>query len=365
MRLFQNSTLYPSYLPRLRALAAGRSTFADYMAVLLADRYGAQHLLAPVLDRSTEAFLANGHDEVAQRLWAAEQGIPARTGRDDILLAQIEHHRTEVFYNIDPITFPGAFARRLPSCVRARIAWRAAPWRDTDFSGYDLMVCNFPSILELFRRAGLHAAYFAPAFDPEMAPFARNEERPIDVAFVGTFSRHHSRRTELLHAVAELAPRRVVALRLETSRFTRLVEAPLLRAFVARRYRRPPAVRRAAQPPVFGRELYRLLSRSKIVVNGAIDMSGQDRGNIRCFEAMGVAALLLTDAGCYPEGMVDGRTMVTYRGPAEMAAQVERLLAEPDRLCAIAARGHELVRSRYSKSTQWAVFERLVSQAAS
>ncbi len=30
-----------------------------------------------------------------------------------------------------------------------------------------------------------------------------------------------------------------------------------------------------------------LLSNAKIVLNGAIDISGEDRGNMRCFEALG------------------------------------------------------------------------------
>jgi hypothetical protein len=47
----------------------------------------------------------------------------------------------------------------------------------------------------------------------------------------------------------------------------------------------------------------RLIGSSKIVRSGAIDMAGADRGNMRCFEAMGCGALLLSDEGNYPEGM--------------------------------------------------------------
>ena len=37
---------------------------------------------------------------------------------------------------------------------------------------------------------------------------------------------------------------------------------------------------------MFGRALYELIGSSKIVLNGAIDMAGTDRGNMRCFETM-------------------------------------------------------------------------------
>ena len=67
MRLFQNSGLYPSYLPRLNQLAAKASTFAARRDVFLHDRFGAAHFLEPVLDGAPEAFFTNGDDEVLQR----------------------------------------------------------------------------------------------------------------------------------------------------------------------------------------------------------------------------------------------------------------------------------------------------------
>lgn len=361
MLLFQNSSLYPAYRPRLRQLTSSATSFRAYQDIILDDRYGAQHLLQPVLQRSPSAFYANGDDENAQRLWAVEQGMPSSSELDEILLAQIEHHRTEVFYNLDPITFPGSFAKRLPGSVKARIGWRAAPSGSTSFTGYDLMICNFEGILEGFQRAGLRTAYFAPAFDPEMAPYAANQDRPIDVAFVGTFSRHHSRRTEVLRAVAESAGRHRVAMHLEVARFTRWAEAPVLRHVVPRRYQRPAAVRRIARSPVFGRDLYRLLSQSKIVVNGAIDMSGREKGNIRCFEAMGTGTLLLSDAGQYPAGMVNGTTMCAYADVASLPAALGSLLEDSARLKSIAGAGHQMLVNQYSKSRQWAGFEALAS----
>ena len=48
------------------------------------------------------------------------------------------------------------------------------------------------------------------------------------------------------------------------------------------------------------------------MLNGAIDMAGPDRGNMRCFEAMGCGALLVSDVGNYPVGMEAGVTMETY-----------------------------------------------------
>ncbi|MGC1560897.1 MAG: glycosyltransferase, partial [Bradyrhizobium sp.] len=82
-----------------------------------------------------------------------------------------------------------------------------------------------------------------------------------------------------------------------------------------RKLRRPKAIKDITRAPAFGRDLYRLIGEAKIVLTGAIDIAGNDRGNLRCFEAIGCGALLLSDDGIYPEGMKDGDTMFIYKSP--------------------------------------------------
>jgi spore maturation protein CgeB len=127
------------------------------------------------------------------------------------------------------------------------------------------------------------------------------------------------------------------------------------------RHRRSRAVRAVSRDPVYGRDLYALISRSKIVLNGAIDMAGQDRGNMRCFEAMGCSALLLSDAGLYPMGMRDGETLLAYSSPSQARELVQRVLSDWGCYAEVARRAHRMVRSLYSKEHQWHEFNRLVN----
>ena len=262
MRLFQNSGLYPAYLNRLNRLATGATTFAQRRQAFLADRFGALHFLKPVLDDEPDAFFTNGDDAALQRLWAREQGLPNKASLEDILLAQIEEHRTEVFYNIDPTRYSSAFMNRLPGSVRRKIAWRAAPSPGANFSAYDLVVCNFPGILESYRLAGWKSAWFAPAHDPLMDRLAANRNRPIDVLCVGGYTRHHRKRSELLEAVSALGGEHNVALHLDRSRLTRLAEALPPWVPGLGQHRRPDAIQRVSRPPVFGLDLYLLLSQT-------------------------------------------------------------------------------------------------------
>lgn len=361
MRLFQNSGLYPSYVPRLNQLAARASTFAGRRDVFLDDRFGAPHILKPVLDNATEAFFTNGDDEILQRLWAREQGMPGKPTLEAILLAQIEHHRTEVFYNLDPVRYPSTFVKKLPASVKKTLCWRAAPSGNADLSAYGAVLANFPSILDSWRAKGCRAELFFPACDPVMEQYGKGD-RPIDILFAGGYSRHHAARAKILERVAGLADRFRIAYHLDASRLTLLAESGVGRWLPLGKHRRPDAIASIAHPPVFGRALYELIGSSKIVLNGAIDMAGVDRGNMRCFEAMGCGAFLLSDAGKYPDGM-DCETIAVYESGSDCVTQIEACLSNWSAAEAKAEKGRRTIRDLYSKERQWAlfanVFERL------
>ena len=361
MRLFQNAGLYRAYVPRLRELTRRATTFDEHVRIFMADRYGACHHLQPVLLQDPSAFFTNADDDDLQARWAAEHGLPSSAKRDAILLAQIEAHRAEVFYNMDPMRFPSDFLKRLPGCVRHTVAWRAAPSPGLELGGYDRVVCNFPSILARYTAAGLKAAFLSPAHDPVMDTYAARRERPIDVLFVGGYSRHHERRARVLDAVAALSPRHEIRFCVDRSRLTRLAESPLGRWLGLARHARPATIRAVSHSPVFGRALYALISQAKIVLNGAVDMAGADRGNMRCFEAMGCGALMVSDRGHYPHGMVDTENMMLYDDGPSAARVVAQALADPATSAAIAERGFRTMQARYGKSAQWQAFVDLVA----
>jgi glycosyltransferase involved in cell wall biosynthesis len=284
-----------------------------------------------------------------------------RTPLDEILKAQIEDHRADVFYNLDATGWGTDFIKTLPGCVKAVIAWHAAPLRDVSFSNYDLVVCNFPSILAAIGEQGCRTDYFFPAYDPELAPYAARQNRPVDVLFVGGYSRHHKRRAAVLEAVAQLAGRYQIVYHLDRSRLCRLAESPLGQFLPLAQHRRPSAIREITRAPIFGRDYYEALSAAKIVLNGSIDMAGGDRGNMRCFEALGGGSLLLSDDGNYPEGMNDGQTIATYNSPEQAVSRIGALLEDSDRRLGVARAGHEMVSNLYSKEAQWKRFEALVA----
>ena len=360
MRIFQNSGVYPGYRRQFDQRHGVAQAFEERRDLYLKDRFGALHLLLPILEGDSAAFFTNGDDEVLQQAWATEHGLPSKITLPEILLAQIEEHRTEVFYNLDPMRFGSDFVRRLPGSVKCSLAWRAAPSPGADFSAYDRILNNFPSILATYRQAGWSAEYFTPGHDPVMDEYAARVDRPVDILFVGGYTRHHRKRAAILEAVAELSGRFNVCYHLERSRLTRLAESPLGILPPLTKHKRPKVIRNVSTDPVFGLDLYEAISRAKIVLNGAIDMAGEDRGNMRCFEAMGCGALLVSDAGHYPQGMSANLSMVTYDSSPDLANRLHELMYNSSKITEIASDGHRMVQHLYSKLQQWQRFQDIV-----
>jgi hypothetical protein len=280
----------------------------------------------------------------------------------DILLAQIEDHRAEVLYNNHPIGFPSSFVRRLPGCVKATIAWRAAPSAGADLSAYTRIVSNFESLNAAWRSKGWRTATFHPSHDPMMQPFADRTERPTDVFFTGSYARTtgHSQRLRELAAISSLNASHRVDMRLLSARWGRLADTRPLR-WVPVPIRLPKSLRSARREPVFGREMYLSMSSAKIVVNPATDIAGQERGNMRCWEALGCGSCMVASAGRYPEGFEAGVNFVAYQGTDDMLKKTRQLLQDEPLRRAIADAGHAMVRSVWSKDRQWADFERLAA----
>jgi spore maturation protein CgeB len=109
--------------------------------------------------------------------------------------------------------------------------------------------------------------------------------------------------------------------------------------------------------------MYKEFSNAKIVVNCAIDVAGNERGNIRCFEAMGCGALLVSDEGIYPPGMKDGVNMLTYTTPQNLIDVIKRILANESERQRLASEGLKLARTTYGKQAVWDQFKSVLATA--
>src|SRR5882757_1866891 len=198
---------------------------------------------------------------------------------EKILFAQIEDFRPDLIINQDIFYVDTGLVRRIKAMASPIMVGQVgiAPSRGEDWTVYDLMLSQLPSIVNFFRNAGVRSEVSHLAFEPAiLGQLPDIGAADIDISFVGTVSVDHQQRIALLEAVA-----RRHDLKLFGNRPQALpVSSPLHRCF---------------QGEVWGAEMYQVLRRSRITLNSHIDLAAREAGNMRLFEATGAGAFLLTD----------------------------------------------------------------------
>jgi hypothetical protein len=364
MRVFQFHSFYKPYLDFINKKypEAKSVSYAQRLQLILGHRFQAAHILQPAYDSALDFQFTVANDHLLQYQWAREKSLLEHDFKK-ILLAQIEEHRADVVYALDPIAYDSEFIRSLPGCVKKSICWLASPIGRADLSAYDLRICNFPPFIKAWENLGLKCPWFSPSHDPVMRRYADNEDRPIDISFVGQYSQWHTTRNQLLESVAALSQKYLISFRLMCPHWKPLSRRRYINHIPLPIHYLPKNLRMVSGPPVFGIEMYELFGQSKIVVNAAIDMSGEYRVNMRCFEALGCGAVMVSDEGRYVDGMTPGVHFRTYRDPADAVAQIESILSTPDQAQKMSNAGRGFIETSFPKERQWEIFQALVAGA--
>jgi len=322
MRILALNADYARFLSWLYRRQPGleKASYAEQMAARNASLFG-------VADFYSRNFIALNHAAAEihvnnpwlQSAWAREHGVPApepvavaerrvlpawieraatpfkpmlrplarRAGlsprldpeAEKILFAQIEDFRPDLIINQDIFHVDTRLVRRIKAMAGPIMVGQVgiAPSRGEDWTVYDLMLSQLPSIVNFFRKAGVRSEVSHLAFEPAILDqLPEIGAADIDISFVGTVSVDHQQRIALLEAVA-----RRYDLKLFGNRPHSLpARSPLHRCF---------------QGEVWGAEMYQVLRCSRITLNSHIDLAAREAGNMRLFEATGAGAFLLTD----------------------------------------------------------------------
>lgn len=263
-----------------------------------------------------------------------------------VLLEQVAAAQPDVIVVQDLNLVPLAFARKLRKHTQLLVGEIASPLPPKQyFTGYDIILSALPSIVEQARQWGMRSEYVPLGFDARWAAAPDSRVRDIDAVFVGSFSRHQPQTIPMLQAVA----REVPGLRIYGPASQELIaEAGLQRNYVGE---------------AWGREMFEVLSRSKIVVNRHGTVSGDYAVNMRMFEATGSGAALVTEAKSnLAELFEPGVEVEPYDSYSDVGATVARLLNEPSRLNHMAEAGFRRTAETHSYSKRAETIEALFEE---
>jgi spore maturation protein CgeB len=358
MRVLILNTDYEAFLHDLYAASPGLAdrSYDEQMAVRNRSLFGAADFYSQGLKASgVEAVDLHLNNRAMQLRWAAEKGVPIgekAQGADcrgavatmrrlfgskrmsapdlaampawmrDVMIAQIEAFRPDVILNQVMHFVSAASLRSLVGRRCLLVGQTAAPWHEPeDDRNYDLIVTSLPNYVSRFRQRGIRAHYNKLGFAPSVLAEVPETERRLSVAFVGTLTAHHGERIRLLEYLASRTDLDVWGTGIEE-----VSEASPLRT--------------CYRGQAWGRDMFAIFRRSRIVVNQHIGIAGEFANNMRLYEATGCGAALVTDRKTNLHELFDvGSEVIDYGDPEECLAQIEDLLGDAVRCAKIGRTG--------------------------
>lgn len=294
-----------------------------------------------------EAWDSYANNEFMQKRWAREHGIrlgpdwewefrlrrrivpwvsrvPAQRWFHQILAAQIKHYEPDILLNHAMDGISSRFLKEMKPYVRLLVGQHAAPFPPgEDYGCYDLFISSLPNFVEQFRQKGIPAEFSRLGFEPRWLAAADAGERLFDLTFVGSLFNCHKSRVAML----EILCARIQQAKVWTPRIDHVPLGSPIRGCYA--------------GPAWGREMYRILSCSKITLNDHGEFAPY-ANNSRLYEATGMGALLITDwKQNLHELFEPGKEVVAYHSPEECVELVQYYLEHEEEREAIALAGQQ------------------------
>jgi len=242
----------------------------------------------------------------------------------DVLAAQIKYYDPDVLLNQDMVTIDAQLLRKMKPYTRLLVGQIASPLpQKEDYACYDLVISSLPNYVEYFRRIGVPSSLHKLAFEPRVLSMLDSRRPEIPVSFVGNLSQYHRERVHLLeHLCTQLSIG---------------VWGPGLGYLPS-----DSPIHKHYMGQAWGIEMYRILSKSRIVVNQHSNIAESYANNMRLFEATGVGTLLVTDWKVNLHEMFEpGKEVVVYGSPEECAELTKYYLEHDKEREAIARAGQQ------------------------
>ncbi|MBF0353713.1 MAG: glycosyltransferase [Alphaproteobacteria bacterium] len=262
-------------------------------------RENAPHLVQPAQADPVSSSL---RERLRRKLF----GKRLHDGLLSVLAAQVAHYQPHVILNQDMYLVPGKFLKKVLPRTALVVGQIASPLPDPSrIAGYDLILSSLPNLVARFREMGLRAELCRLAFDPRVLEMAPPNESRKGVVFVGSVSKDHGRRYQLLDYLSR--------------------HCPGLQIWGAGAQGLPSGhpICKCHYGEAWGLDMYRLLGQAAIAVNIHIDMAEGHANNCRLYEATGMGALLLTDAQSdLGDIFLAEKEVAAFSSPEECAAKI-------------------------------------------
>ncbi|HCN12755.1 MAG TPA: hypothetical protein DIS75_10555 [Chryseobacterium sp.] len=360
IQIFHKYTPYIEFFEKKYNVDETNPDFKTLRRLLIQDGFYAPHILKPIFEEDDDAFYTLWDYDRLQLAWAKENNVDS-TDLKEILGLQIQKFNPEVIYNMSPQKIDFNF---LQNFGKKLLCWNADPYSINDESllKYDALLTSSVNKSKQANNVFLHYPSSDPLMDEVLDP---REE--IDVFFYGQFDgAPFQLRREYIRELVDFFTKKNISFDFavmynESERIK--INIPFIRRFNFAKEKVPPKnLSRRFTPPVFGKDIYEKISKSKIIFNisATHENFGEYKFNMRIFETLGVGGFLLSDEGNYPPHLEAGNHFVTYSSIEDLKEKIIIYLRDDIEREKIRKKGKNVVHQNYSKTKQWENFLSIV-----
>lgn len=335
-------TAYPAFLAELPPVR----DYESGQLHLLAQCFGTSNFYSRYLDdwEGWETLDIMANYEELQRSWSPE----FRTANiSAIALQQIYQFKPDVVFMQDFSFFDAATLRSLSEQYLLAGQCSCPMPKAENVAKFACIFTSFPHYVGEFRRKGVPRVEYMPlAFEASLAPLAQ-PVRNLDIVFVGGVgvSSHWRRGTHTLEKVAE-----------------RFGERFHWYGYGIERLSQGSPLRSCWKGQAWGRQMYELYGKAKIVINRHGEVASGYANNLRLFEATGMGALMVTEYAPNVHQLFPAHTLRTYEDADDLCRILLYYLENDGEREAIAASGQRHTLANHNYGLRMKTVSRVLSE---
>lgn len=373
--------------------------YATQYNQLVSDSYEAASSYVKNLNKlGVEAYGIITNAEQLQNTWKKEHNITSDISLQELVLKQLKHYQPDVVFIDDFALIDNSWKNELlkevPS-IKLLVGHICAPYNDATaqkFRLFDLMFTCIPCMKNELVQQGVNTHLLYHAFEATaLENITQNNTFPeSEFLFSGSLyagAGFHKSRIEYIEALlkvgiemdlycnlesqSKLAVKKTMYYTINTLKrlhLTSVIEnIPFLKK--NKNYGDTPVhfysqqLLKSVKAPVFGYDMYKLLSKAKICFNIHGEVAEKCAGNIRLFEATGVGSCLVTD---YKNNITDlfepDKEIITYKSIGECIEKVKWLTEHPKQRAAIAKAGQAKTLAEHTFEKRCIAFDQIIKE---
>ncbi len=232
----------------------------------------------------------------------------------EIFFKQVEYLMPDIVYLHDMTIFNEHDIEKIKKYAKLVVGQIAypLPLNESILTSYDLIISSFPHFVRKFKKMGIKSEYLKWCVEKTIPSKIGKKKRIYDVSYVGGFTPHHSHGNKILETVAK-------EIKVDFWGYGDSFLSPL------------SSIKNNFHGEAWGKEMYEIFAKSKIVINRHINISKNYANNMRMFDATAMGALLITDAKSnMSEFFKVGTEVVVYKNAQDLIKKIKYYLNHPE-----------------------------------